>query len=433
MDAAASQKEPTRTAEAVHKREKDDSACDGKIVPELKDEYLFRCQVSEKYINLWLWSFNKRVEVDNTCDRLLAIIKPAKNTETVDIGADMWNHLSTEEITKVLHAVGNLPKLKWLHFSLGGSSHSERSNRHTLSINNLSFIASKAKKLQYFVLKDVKLEGTKTDWLAFTAALKSHTSLVHLRLESYSFAEDAIDLGDLVTSLSHVATLEMIEIFATPASCTLQGCHLPPTALACLIRESKTLQVVRFSGLDIGDEHLSDIVEPLSNSKTMTELLLWEARITENGSSSLAKALKVNKSIKRLNLNDNDLLGPRGCQILFESIPQSLQELYVGCSHMDSMCRDALLQLVDSNTGLKDGTRLKKLEVCFSWPLDTSVESMANFGVRLGKSLRDNKQVLEYLRFYHTSNHDAIQTGTDLDWGSSWEKRSRDDDDDEDC
>jgi hypothetical protein len=435
MDITASQEEPSKTAEPAPQRKKDDSIGDGKTVPELKEEDPFRCRLSGKHLNLWLWNLNSKEKVDNTCARLLAIIEPEENAESVDIGADMWDHLSTEEVTKVLHAVGKLPKLKWLHFSLGGSSPSERDDSRPVSIETLSFIASKAKQLQYFVLKDVRLEGTKTEWLAFTSTLKSHPSLVHLRLESYSFADDTIDLGDLATSLSRVVTLQMIEIFATSTpSCESQSCHLPPAALACLIRESKSLQVVRFSGLEIGDEHLVSIVEPLSNSETVTELLLWEARITEKGSSTLAQALKVNKSIKRLNLNDNDSLGSRGCRVLFESIPQSLQELYVGCSHMDDKCRDALLQLVANNTGLKDGTSLKKLEVCFSWPLDTPVMSIADFGFKLGKSLRDNRQVLEYLRFYHSSNHNADHTGKDLEWGSSWEKRSLDNNDtDEDC
>ncbi|CAB9513145.1 NLR family, pyrin domain containing 5 [Seminavis robusta] len=412
------------------------AAANAEEVPHLKEEDPIRRRLCGTNLNLWLWSKQEEAKLEHAGSRLLELMaKSADQVETVDVGADLWTHLPAEDATKVLEAVAELPKLKWVRFSLlGASSQStETPERASLPIKVLARIASHATELEHLILEDVVLDGTAADWRDFIDGLQSLAVMAHLRLEKYSFTDNSIDLGDLVTALSSLPNFTTLEVFAPepPPSFKSQGYHLPVMALECLVRASKSVQVVRLSGLDVRDEHLSKLVGPLSDKNhTLKELLIWRSQITEGGAGSLADALKTNVSLLKLNLNDNDKMGSRGCQTLFEAVSGSnLEELCVGyCHHMDTECRQALLSLVASNN-CSLNRKLKRLETCFSWPLETTVQYVAEFGDKLVHSLRDPDQVLLFLRLYCDQRHG--DDTKELHWGSFWEKRPIEDDADE--
>jgi hypothetical protein len=158
---------------------------------------------------------------------------------------------------------------------------------------------------------------------------------------------------------------------------------MTPSVLSNLLY-SPNLAVLRLVGLDIGDEHVSAIAEPLRLSKSLKTLLMWKTGITVGGTRVLTQALSANSSVEIVNLNDNAEIGEQGCKVLFQSLLQknscNLRELYASCSHMSRDCQSVLVSLVAAKT------TLRRLEECFGWPKDQTAEEMKGLVDRVGKA-----------------------------------------------
>ena len=273
----------------------------------------------------------------------------------------------------------------------------------------LSIILSKAKQLEFLILKDIHLAGTKSEWIELTDILKSHCSLLHLSLDNYLFEDSEIDLGGFILALSCIPKLRLVEILHHKHQ--VKASQFSPSTLKSLLKEASALQVLRLCGLNIGDDHIVEMATSLKTNQTLRELCLWQTKITEMGVESLSESLVLNTSVAVLNLNDNLYLKNGGCRALFDCFRKSdscsIGELYIGCQDMDKSSRNALLGLIEKNISIK------KLEVCFTWPHETTVIEITRFIADVKKAA-NAQNVLEYLRLYYDHPDDkAFGSETD--------------------
>jgi len=163
----------------------------------------------------------------------------------------------------------------------------------------------------------------------------------------------------------------------------------------------------------------------------------------------LAEALAGNNSVVILNLNDNKHLTSRGCEALFDRLQKptlaplckkngdnisSLQEVYISCRDMNKECRRALLGFLRRNV------TVRKVEVCFSWPRNTTVNDLAFFQ-REVKAIVNSQSVLEYVHLFSDplleSPREVCLTDNDaaamhLQWDLLW-RPAKEEDGDENC
>lgn len=356
-----------------------------------------------KSLNLWFFSRSRAHEKDAD-DVLSAIMNDSATIETVDVGADLWNHLSAEAVAHVLHSIANIPNLKWLCFSLSSNLQASYKEHKSLSIEFLSHILSKAKHLEFLILRDVHLTGSNSDRNELADVLKSNTSLQHVSFDAVVFDDSVIDLDGFVLGLAQIPSLRLVEILHNKCPDS-KVTEVSPYALKTLLNDGHALQVLRLCGLGIGDEHIMEMSASIKVNKTLKELWLWRTQVTEKGFVHLTDALFVNESIAMLNLHDNDLASQAG-EDLFKCLHQkgqsgssSLEELYLGCQDMRESCRHSFLKMIEGNKAIK------KLEVCFNWPNKALVQEMAQFHEDLARAFH-SQPTLEYIRLFSNPSVD---------------------------
>ena len=342
--------------------------------------------LQDRSLNLW---FLKASGAENKIDKRVistTIAASAKTIETVDVGADLWNHMNDEEVNHVFQTIGYITNLKWLCFSLSCTSQAANQKRRCLSMKMLSHILSKAEKLEFFILYDVILTGSKSDWSELTDVLKSHGSLQHVSLEKVDFNDSKIDLDTFVLALSQTRTLELFEIVQNNRAGN-EVSKVSPCALETFLSNARALRVLRLCGLGIGDEHIMRMSASLKENQTLKELCLWQTQLTEKGMAHFSNALSINKSLTVLNLNENNLSSQAG-NALFSILHEqsqlesgNMEELYVECQNMDKTCRRSLLKVIESNRVIK------KLEVCFGWSKGALIEEKVQFQRDLATAL----------------------------------------------
>jgi len=69
---------------------------------------------------------------------------------------------------------------------------------------------------------------------------------------------------------------------------------------------NSTLQTLSIGGNNFGDEGIMEVAQAL-NISNLTELRVWRCGITCRGTKRLAKALRENHSIKKLDLTGNTI------------------------------------------------------------------------------------------------------------------------------
>lgn len=413
-------------------------------------------------LNLWCWQHKTRDQEsatkDNFCELTRFMKRNASTLERVDVGAELWERFDSDQVEEVLQSLGEMPNLKCMNFSLGGHLNADPKTRASkrLSLKLLATVVSKAMKMEYLIFQDVELAGALPEWKAFTGYLRQHSSLMHFRLENYTFIDPNVDLKSLLIALSSIKTLRVLEVFnnynqsnhdqastsdmanpSTPRSSLDQSMEalIPPEVLQCLFASTASLKIVRLSGLGIGDGHIFDVAKSLGKNKTVKELLLWKSMITEKGAKILSEAMSNNVTLEVINLNDNPFLGTEGCQVIFESLRHRkdlcpIRKLYIGCQRMDKACQRAMLDLIAENQSLRT------LEVSYMWPGRETVDGLGEFARRLRKALQGPQQALEHLHLYYDHPRDSSgEPTTDdpaLSWQIFWQKPHQGDGDDDD-
>lgn len=350
---------------------------------------------ARRSLNLWFWK--KDSAHHRSANHVLSDMTfHCADIETVDVGADLWDHMTGTEVNQVLQTIGSFANLKWLQFSLSRAHRSTDQKFGSLSIKMLSHILSNVKDLEFLILKDLHLAGSKSDWRELTNTLKAHRSLLHLSLDTFYFEDPLVDLEPFGLALSHIPSLQLVEILHQKH----QGgkvCNLSSFVLKTLLNDAHALQVLRLCDLGIGDEQIKEMSALLTANQTLRELWLWQTQVTKEGVINLSDTLLKSTSIVVVNLNDNNLTS-QACEALFDCFHKqrdlcSIEELYIGCQDMQRSCRCSLLNMIEDNRSIK------KLEVCFNWPNDTTSFEMAQFQANLDKAMR-SQTVLEYLRLY---------------------------------
>lgn len=170
-------------------------------------------------------------------------------------------------------------------------------------------------KVEYSVLVEgVQEEPATIQKLHLRGWLVDERVVSVLRKALQSTVLTALDLWN--TGLNE-ATLEQIILLANDLnlkSLSIDGNdHVTPRALVELIRTN--LQSLSLKCCGISHEHLSNVVAPLQENKTLVTLDLSCNHIGDDGACHLASALRLNRSILSLILVSNQI-GSRGVQAL---------------------------------------------------------------------------------------------------------------------
>jgi Ran GTPase-activating protein (RanGAP) involved in mRNA processing and transport len=161
--------------------------------------------------------------------------------------------------------------------------------------------------------------------------------------------------------------------------------------LATLLRETRTLQKLRFWGTRLGDAHLQTISQGLEYNKSITELRIIQNRIGCVGASALATALLSNTTIQELDLSDNNI-GDDGANDLLDLMKRNarVESLTVrGNKQMDKAIAGEIMFYAKLNKTLKVSGRDAIRDVSLPYSLWPSVldrvkmdPTLLNFVVR---------------------------------------------------
>ena len=93
-----------------------------------------------------------------------------------------------------------------------------------------------------------------------------------------------------------------------------------------MIKINHTLQLLIIGGNPIGDEGIAAIATNIKNSM-ISELYLWDCKITVTGAKALAGGLAKNNTIKLMDVEDNDITVNGAIAILEAAVSNNVCEV----------------------------------------------------------------------------------------------------------
>ncbi|CAE7245105.1 NLRC3, partial [Symbiodinium natans] len=127
-------------------------------------------------------------------------------------------------------------------------------------------------------------------------------------------------------------------------------------ALGAALKLNKTLKELDLRwNADIGDEGCKALAEGLAENRSLERIDLGGCRIATAGAQALGTALKANGTLKDLYLGYNDALGAEGCEALAEGILRNVGLVEVNLKWCDvpEVCEKALAAAAEGNPTLQ--------------------------------------------------------------------------------
>ncbi len=123
--------------------------------------------------------------------------------------------------------------------------------------------------------------------------------------------------------------------------------------LAEAIKDNRIVKALYLNNNEIGDTGAESISEALKVNKSITQLYLSNIQIGDRGAESISEALKVNKSINILVL-DNNQIGDRGAESISEALKvnKSITTLYLSNSQIGDRGAESLSEALKVNKSI---------------------------------------------------------------------------------
>ncbi|XP_073466581.1 ribonuclease inhibitor-like [Aquarana catesbeiana] len=108
--------------------------------------------------------------------------------------------------------------------------------------------------------------------------------------------------------------------------------------LASGIRNNQTLRTLHLDGNNLEGPHFRDLMEALTTSQ-IEELQLSHNHLIDSSCPHLASGIRNNQTLRRLNLNENNLEGPHFRDLMEALTTSQIEELLLSHNHLiDSSC-----------------------------------------------------------------------------------------------
>ncbi|XP_074854069.1 NACHT, LRR and PYD domains-containing protein 4-like isoform X2 [Carettochelys insculpta] len=166
---------------------------------------------------------------------------------------------------------------------------------------------------------------------------------------------------------------------------------------------NQSLEKLDLSANRLEDSGLKHLCEGLKQPRCKLQaLLLWQCSLTAAGCRDLSAALRINQSLKELELSGNEL-GDSGMKFLCEGLKHStceLQKLVLWDCHLTDACCEDLSSLLSTNQSLRE--------------LNLSSNNLSYSGVKLlCEGLKHSDSKLEKLDL--SENHIDEETTKELE------------------
>lgn len=247
-----------------------------------------------------------------------ALSRNVTTTSFVIDQRDFIEDLSTEQLTRLMAGIGNLPCLTRLsvQFLL------QPGEPLIMPIASLvEALSRSAHSLAYLEIAWVFLEGSSNDFLELLHVLKSQCHcLVEVKFRNLCFnPNNGNYLENLLIALSELPKME--EVFLLDANRIIhdykmsdQGGQLALQNL-CQSSSLKTLCLM----VPLSETQISSIAINLVGNNMLEHLALFRCNVSNQGCTALAAMLLKNTKLQILRLDDNQI-GDSGCLNLAESL-----------------------------------------------------------------------------------------------------------------
>ena len=193
-------------------------------------------------------------------------------------------------------------------------------------------VASRCKETAKALIKSITVrvndEKSFLTLLGFISECRGDDSNFHLEMARVSgqfLKLPILDLYMLLSEADVVLLTEALNVNSTLTELVLfdnsigdQGA----SGLAEALKANSTLAELHLYGNGIGDQGASDLAEALKVNSTLTELVMFVNSIGDQGAFGLAEALKVNSTLTVLNLTVNGI-GHQGASGLAEALKEN--------------------------------------------------------------------------------------------------------------
>ncbi|PIO33631.1 hypothetical protein AB205_0134610, partial [Aquarana catesbeiana] len=182
-----------------------------------------------------------------------------------------------------------------------------------------------------------------------TSGIRNNQTLRTLNL-SYNNL-DGCHFSDLMAALttSRIEELHLYNNHLTDSSCP----HL-----ASGIRNNQTMRTLDLSHNNLQGPHFRDLMEALTTSQ-IEELHLDRNHLTHSSCPHLTSGIRNNQTLRKLNLNENNLEGPHFSDFMAALTTSQIEELHLSDNHLtDSSCPHLA-------SGIRNNQTLRTLDL--SW------------------------------------------------------------------
>ncbi|PIO33630.1 hypothetical protein AB205_0134610, partial [Aquarana catesbeiana] len=156
------------------------------------------------------------------------------------------------------------------------------------------------------------------------------------------------DLMEALTT-SQIEELHLYDKHLTDSSCP----HL-----ASAIRNNQTLRILDLSMNNVEGPYFRDLMEALTTSR-IEELHLDRNHLTHSSCPHLTSGIRNNQTLRKLNLNENNLEGPHFSDFMAALTTSQIEELHLSDNHLtDSSCPHLA-------SGIRNNQTLRTLDL--SW------------------------------------------------------------------
>ncbi|XP_077322829.1 NACHT, LRR and PYD domains-containing protein 12-like isoform X2 [Lithobates pipiens] len=297
---------------------------------------------------------------DSSCTHLASVITNNQTLRTLDLSG---NNLEGPPFRDLMEALTKtqIEELQLMYNHLTDSSCPHlasviRNNRTlrtlNLSQNNLegphfrdlmeALTTSRIEKLQ---LSSNHLKDSSCPHLA--SVIRNNQTLRRLNLSGNNLEGPHFRVLMEALTTSRIEELELYDTHLTDISCP----HL-----ASGIRNNQTLRTLILSGNNLEGPHFRDLMEALTTSR-IEELLLCSNYLKDSSCPHLTFGIRNNHTLRKLNLSENHLEGPHFRDLMEALTTSQIEELQLVKNHLtDSSCPHLA-------SGIRNNQTLKRLNL----------------------------------------------------------------------
>ncbi|KAM5129463.1 uncharacterized protein ACMZJ9_019982 [Mantella aurantiaca] len=297
---------------------------------------------------------------DGSCPHLASVIRDNQTLRTLDLSdnnlegshfRDLMAALTTSRIEELQLRDNHLTDISCPHLASGIRDNQTLKTLH-LSKNNLKgpHFRDLMKALTTSRIEELHLMNnhlTDRSSLHLASGIRDNQTLRKLNLCGNNL--EGRHFSDLMEALttSQIEELHLKNNLLTDRSCP----HL-----ASGIRDNQTLRILELSENNLEGPHFRDLMEALTTSR-IEELHLFRNHLTDISCPHLASGIRDNQTLRKLDLSDNNLEGPHFRDLMEALTTSRIEELQLSDNHLANISCPHLA------SGIRDNQTLRKLDL----------------------------------------------------------------------